>query len=111
MSTVFCMQDPNTYGTPDTEEQAIWEDKVYELFDVHNATYIGNNKTRVYHKKDCYCKHQILPQNLEPINHNGEDKNGRKYTPCGHCLVTEQTIKDWINKVEKTRQEKLEVKP
>ena len=111
MSTVFCMQDPNTYGTPDTEEQAIWEDKVYELFDVHNATYIGNNKTKVYHTQDCYCKHQILPQNLEPINNKGETKKGEQYRPCGHCLAKEFNLKDWIDQSESDRQERLEVKP
>lgn len=75
--------------------------------DIINSLIIGNKKTKIYHKTNCYhVKKEMNSSNMVELDSNFKDSKGNNYRPCGHC----KPYSKWFDaRVEMANQDTLDL--
>lgn len=59
--------------------------------------FIGNKKTHIFHKKDCYCVKQIRTENKVPLDLDLKDNKDRVYRACCKCFPNPEVVENLEN--------------
>jgi argonaute-like protein implicated in RNA metabolism and viral defense len=59
--------------------------------------FIGNSRTKVFHKKGCYCVKQIRSDHQVGLDLDLKDEKGRVYRACCKCFDDPEVVENIEN--------------